>query len=115
MLCYGVSAAWREDGMAGLSGTVPRPLDSFIGRAEEIQAVKTLLATHRLVTLTGAAGIGKTRLALRIAEELAASYPEGVCFVPLVELTDPALVPQAVASALGLREQPDCSNLQATT
>src|SRR5437764_951575 len=101
--------------MVRLSSTVPRPLDSFIGRAEELEAVKTLLATHRLVTLTGPAGIGKTRLALRIVEELAASYPDGICFVPLVELTDPALVPQAVALALGLREQPERSLLQTLT
>src|SRR5262249_41234631 len=91
---------------------VPRPLDSFIGRAEELEAVKTLLATHRLVTLTGPAGIGKTRLALRLAEEWADSHPGDVCFVPLVELTDPALVPQAVASALALPEQPQRSLLQ---
>src|SRR5439155_15372539 len=60
--------ARREESMTGLCQTVPRPLDSFIGRAQELEAVKGLLATHRLVTLTGAAGIGKTRLALRIAE-----------------------------------------------
>jgi predicted ATPase len=87
--------------MVSLKIPVPHPLDSFIGRAEELRAVKTLLATHQSVTLTGAAGIGKTRLALRIAEELAPSYTDGVCFVALVELTDPALVPQPVASALG--------------
>jgi predicted ATPase len=101
--------------MAGLRRTIPRPLDSFIGRAEELEAVKALLATHRLVTLTGPAWIGKTRLALRIAEELAPPSPEGVCFVPLVELTNPALVPQAVALALGVREQPDRSLVQALT
>src|SRR5438309_11303994 len=98
--------------MAGLSRTVPRPLDSFIGRAGELETTKTLLATHRLVTLTGPAGIGKTRLALRVAEELAAPYPDGVGFVALVALTDAALVPQAVASALGLREESDRSILQ---
>ena len=102
-----VSPTRRKDATVRLSTTVPRPLDSFIGREDELQAVQTLLATHRLVTLTGAAGIGKTRLALQVAEELAASYADGVCFVALVELTDPALVPQAVASALGLRERPD--------
>jgi predicted ATPase len=101
--------------MVGLSSTIPRPLDSFIGRAEELQSVKTLLTTHRFVTLTGAAGVGKTRLAFRVTEELGASFVDGVCFVALVELTDPALVPQAVASALGLREEPGRSLLQTLT
>jgi predicted ATPase len=101
--------------MVSLSSTIPRPFDSFIGREEELQAVKALLSVHRLVTLTGAPGIGKTRLALRVAEELAASFSDGVCFVALVDVTDPALVPQAVASALGVREQPDCSLLQTLT
>jgi non-specific serine/threonine protein kinase len=63
----------------------------------------------------GPCGIGKTRLALRIAEELTPSFPEGVCFVPLEELTDPVLVQQAVALALGVREQPDRSLVQALT
>jgi ATP/maltotriose-dependent transcriptional regulator MalT len=84
--------------MVRQSSTVPRPLDSFIGRAEERQTVQTLLATHRFVTLTGPAGVGKTRLALRIAEELVPSYPDGVGFVELVELADAARVPQAVAA-----------------
>src|SRR5436190_21241588 len=101
--------------MAGLRQTVPRPLDSFIGRAEELEAVTGLLATHRLVTLTGPAGIGKTRLALQLSEDLAASYADGVCFVGLVELTDPALVAQAMATVLGLREAPDLSLLQTLT
>jgi non-specific serine/threonine protein kinase len=129
--------------MAGLRRTVPLPLDSFIGRAKELEAVKALLATQRLVTLTGPAGIGKTRLALHLAEELAPAFPEapgphhplrgypasrvpgprgaplapvsGCCFVPLVELTDPVLVPQAVALALGVREQPDRPLVQALT
>jgi LuxR family maltose regulon positive regulatory protein len=90
--------------MASFSVTIPRPLDSFIGRAEELNSVRSLLAAHRLVTLTGAAGIGKTRLAIRIAEELVSDYSDGACFVALVGLTDPALVPRALASALGLRE-----------
>jgi predicted ATPase len=101
--------------MVGLSSTVPLPFNSFIGRAEELQTVQTLLATHRLVTLTGAAGIGKTRLALQAAEGLTASYADGVYVVGLVELTDPTLLPQAVAAALGLREQPDRSLVQALT
>src|SRR5260370_19561432 len=91
-----VSAARSEDALVRLSMTVPHPFDSFIGRAEELRDIKTLLATHRLVTLTGPAGIGKTRLALRVAEELAAAYPDGVGFLAPVELTDPAPAPPAL-------------------
>src|SRR5437588_873678 len=86
---------------------LPRLVDSFVGRAAELETLKTLLATHRLVTLTGPAGIGKSRLALQVAEQLEASFADGAVFVPLVALTDPARVPQAVAAALGLREEPD--------
>src|SRR5437016_2547093 len=95
--------------MAIPGATLPRPLDPFFGRAAELVTVKRLLAAHRLVTLTGPAGIGKTRLALRVAEELAASFADGAAYVGLVGLTDPARVPQAVAAALGLREEPDRS------
>src|SRR5262249_15946381 len=93
----------------------PRPLDSFIGRAEELEVVKGLLAKHRLVTLTGPAGIGKTRLALQLSDDLAASYADGICFVGLVELNDSVLVLQAVASALGLLDAPDRSLRQTLT
>src|SRR3712207_3799930 len=89
--------------MGSRTPVIPRPTDTFIGRAAELRAVESLLAAHRLVTLTGGAGIGKTRLALRIAEERAASA-EGVTFVELVETRDPALVPRLVAAALGLRQ-----------
>ena len=65
-----------------------------------------MLAGARLVTLTGAGGIGKTRLALQAAAGLLADYPDGVWLVELAPLSDPALVPQAVATALGVRETP---------
>jgi LuxR family maltose regulon positive regulatory protein len=93
--------------MSSPSPVIPRSTDAFIGRAAELQAVASLLAAHRLVTLTGGAGIGKSRLALRIAEERAAFSPDGVCFVGLVETRDPAQVARRVAAALGLREEPD--------
>jgi non-specific serine/threonine protein kinase len=68
--------------------------------------VKQFLATTRLLTLTGSGGCGKTRLALQLAADVLEEYPEGVWLVELAALADPALVPQTVASALGVREEP---------
>src|SRR5262249_52078806 len=85
----------------------PYPVNAFLARKDERQDVKSLLLAHRLVTLTGVAGIGKTRLAIQVAEELRGSYGDGVYFVALIGLTDAALVIQTAASALSLREEPD--------
>ncbi len=81
-------------------------LTSFVGRVREQVEVRRLLHAARLLTLTGAGGCGKTRLALAVAGEVGADYPDGVWLVELAELADPSLVPQAVAEALGLREEP---------
>jgi predicted ATPase/class 3 adenylate cyclase len=86
---------------------------SFVGREQEMSHVRQLLTGARLLTLTGAGGIGKTRLALETAAELVDQYPDGVWLVELAALTDPFFVPQAVATALTIREQPD-SSLTAT-
>src|SRR5262249_55774771 len=85
---------------------LPITLTSFIGRAHELIEVRRLLATTRLLTLTGVGGCGKTRLALAAATTVLLEYPDGVWLVELAELTDRALVAQAVAAALGVREDP---------
>ena len=77
-------------------GNLPLALSSFIGRGREIMEVKRLLAATRLLTLTGAGGSGKTRLALWVAAELAADFADGAWLVELAPLADPALVPQTV-------------------
>jgi len=89
-----------------LPNNLPIQLTSFIGREQEIADVKKLLTTGRLLTLTGAGGSGKTRLALQVAADLLGQYPDGVWLIELAALADPALVPQTVASALGVPEQP---------
>ncbi len=82
------------------------PLSSFIGREKDIAGVKQWFMEYRLVTLTGPGGCGKTRLALRVASELTTAYEHGVWLVEFASLSDPALITQAVASVLGVREYP---------
>jgi predicted ATPase/DNA-binding CsgD family transcriptional regulator len=84
----------------------PIQVTSFIGREREIAEVTRLLATSHLLTLTGAGGCGKTRLALQVAAQAAGGYPDGVWLIELAALTDPGLIPHAVASAVGVREVP---------
>ncbi len=87
-------------------GDLPRHLSSFVGREQELAAVKQLLAGAQLVTLTGVGGCGKTRLALQVCRALQADYPQGVWFVELAPVTDPAFVPQTVAAVMGVLEEP---------
>jgi predicted ATPase/DNA-binding CsgD family transcriptional regulator len=82
---------------------LPRALSSFIGREKEIDQVLKLVWAHRLVTLTGAGGVGKTRLAQVCAEELLDDFPDGVWYVELAALTDPGRVPLALAQGLGIQ------------
>jgi len=88
-------------------------LSSFVGREKELAEVERLLEETRLLTLTGSGGCGKTRLALAAAAELVEGYEDGVWVVELAPLADPALVPQVVASTLGVREQPGRSLTEA--
>ena len=85
-------------------GNLPAELTSFVGRRHELAEIKRLLTTTRLLTLTGSGGVGKTRLAVRAAEDLARGLPEGAWFVSLTPIGDPLLVTRAVFDALGLQD-----------
>ena len=85
-------------------GTLPAELTSFVGRRRELAETRRLLAGSRMLTLTGVGGVGKTRLALRIAAEVRRTFRDGVWFVELAALQDPELLPHTVASTLELRE-----------
>jgi len=84
---------------------LPVQLTSFIGRQREIKEVTSLVNQHRLVTLTGSGGVGKTRLSIRVAEELIDRFSDGVWFVELAPLANPSLVLQTVALTVGLQER----------
>jgi predicted ATPase/DNA-binding winged helix-turn-helix (wHTH) protein len=98
--CVGAGAAEPE---AVLPPTnLPQPVSELIGRDDELREILSLAATHRLVTLTGAGGIGKTRLALAAARRLLPNFADGVWVAELAPLADPALVPATVAAAAGI-------------
>ena len=94
---------------------LPLQLSTFIGREKEIDQVAGLLGRHRLVTLAGPGGIGKTRLSLQVGEKLLDHYLHGVWFIALDSLSDPDLVPQTIASVFDLRETPGRSLLELLT
>ena len=107
----------RQRGPASLPkprrlNNLPAELTSFIGREPEIADIKRLIATTRLLTLTGAAGCGKTRLALRVAADHLGQHPDGVWLVELAPLADSALVPKAIASVLDVNEHPSRSLME---
>src|SRR6266511_147544 len=85
---------------------LPHQLTSFVGREQEMAQLEELVLSNRLVTLTGAGGAGKTRLAIEVAGQLLDAFPDGVWLVELAALSDAQLVPKAVAQALGLNEHP---------
>ncbi|MDT5402643.1 MAG: hypothetical protein QOK33_5874 [Mycobacterium sp.] len=91
---------------------LPAHLTSFIGRETQLADVRGLIGKDRLVTLTGAGGIGKTRLAVEVATQIAAEFGDGVWYVDLAPITDPALVPVTAARAFGLPDQPGRSTTE---
>jgi predicted ATPase len=103
-----LTPTWAPEHGAGARGNLPQPWSAFVGRERELQELGACLASARLVTLTGIGGIGKTRLAIRLAEECSGEYGDGAWFADLAALTDAALVPQAVARALRVGESPGC-------
>lgn len=90
-----------------LAGNLPAQLTSFLGREKEIREIKELLKNNRLLVLTGAGGSGKTRLALKVAEELRDKYTGGVWLVELANIRESSLVPQKIANALNIIERAD--------
>ena len=85
---------------------LPAELTSFVGRQAELAKLSEVLGSARLLTLTGAGGVGKTRLAVRLASGLVSEFPDGVWFVDLAPLSAPDLVAQTVAAVLGISEGP---------
>jgi len=97
--------ATRAGGTGRTLGNIPLELISFVGRRGELAEVKKALSAARLVTLTGIGGVGKTRLALRIAGEVRTDFREGVWLVELGELRDESMLVDVVTSTLGVRDQ----------
>ena len=98
-----------------VSQRLPAQFTSFVGRSSELARVRELLADNRLVTVTGAGGAGKTRLAVQVAGQLAGEFSGGVWYVDLAPITDPELVPTTAARALGLPDQPGRSTMDTLT
>jgi len=97
---------------AELNGNLPRYLSTFIGRVSELDEVRALIESSRLVTLTGTAGSGKTRLAIEVAAELLDGSRDGVWFADLASVAESGQVPGAVSAALGIRQRAGPSPLE---
>jgi predicted ATPase len=100
------SPAPTKDGEnTAVPNNLPLQLTSYIGRQKEIEELIQLFGTHRLVTIIGAGGMGKTRLSLQLAKDLAKDYPQGTWLIELASINDPAFVPFSLAHGVGMQEQ----------
>jgi predicted ATPase/class 3 adenylate cyclase len=99
--------------LTGTPNNLPQQMTSFIGREREVAEIRELLHRERLVSVVGTGGLGKTRLSLQVAADLLDDFPDGVWLTELAALTDPQLVPQALASVLGVKEESGRSVAQA--
>jgi predicted ATPase/DNA-binding SARP family transcriptional activator len=95
------------------AAALPLELTTFIGRASELEEIQRLIGVGRLLTLTGAGGSGKTRLAVEAAARLAEEFPAGIAWVEFAGVSDPDLVPRQVGASLGIREEGGVSATQA--
>src|ERR1700736_1588815 len=100
---------------AVVSQHLPVKLTTFIGREAELSQLRGLLAENRLVTVTGAGGVGKTRVAIHVAAQMAREFGDGIWYVDLAPITDADLVPIAAARAFGLPDQPGRSTMDTVT
>jgi predicted ATPase len=91
--------------MDAVPGNLPVQATSFVGRDVEVKELIEVVRVHRFVTLTGVGGVGKTRLAVQVAADLAAEFPDGVWLIELAPVGDPAAVPDVIATTLGVTPQ----------
>jgi predicted ATPase/class 3 adenylate cyclase/DNA-binding NarL/FixJ family response regulator len=97
---------------AAVSQRLPAQLTSFVGRQAEISDLQQIIVDNRLVTLTGAGGAGKTRLAVEVTAQVVGDFADGVWFIDLAPITNPGVVPMTVARTLGLPDQPGRSTME---
>ena len=98
------TGVWQRQDSLGRPINLPASFASFVGRERQIEELQDLVAAYRLVTLTGPPGVGKSRLAVQVANRLRTGYPDGIWMVELAELDEPTLAASATALALGVRE-----------